>query len=225
MPHQRRGLHSGDYCECGTPLGQENESLIERSLPFNFGQQPINHVDDYVSAYHTRRYIAHLGRECRISIHELARRFERRNLCKLYRRRAEWNCFLGPIPPLYLGLIKCNLDVLCAAMEVDQKEYETALTLTTHPRSMAVHWIPAVFSEVEFPERTTEAEGIRLAQEFLVEHPHQWCMITWPGLKTIYINPGRPPYCVYRRPRLFCNSHGHLSLGYNGSLVGITRIG
>jgi len=49
-------------------------------------------------------------------------------------------------------------------------------------------------------------------------------MITWTGLKTIYINPDRPPRCVYRRPKLVCNSHGYLNLGYDGSLAGVTRI-
>jgi hypothetical protein len=196
----------------------------QRTLPFNFGQKPINRVEDYIWAYHTCRYIAYLGKDCTMTIHELAKRFGRRNLCKLQRRREEWNHIWGPIPPIYLGLIKCDLNVLCAAMEVDQKEYDAALRLTTHPRFMAVHWIPAVFTEKEFPERATEAEGIRIAQEFLVEHPHQWCMITWTGLKTIYISPDRPPYCVYRRPKLICNSHGYLNLGYDGSLAGVTRI-
>jgi len=193
-------------------------------LPFNFGQKPINRVEDYVWAYHTTRYIAYLGKQSTLTIHELAERFVRRNLCKLQRRREEWNNFWGPIPPLYLGLINCNLDVLCAAMEVDQKEYDAALKLTGYPRRMAIHWIPAVFGEKGFPEGTTEDDGIRIAQKFLVEHPNQWCMIHWPGLKTIYINPNREPYCVYLRPRLLCNSHGYLNLGCDGKLAGITRI-
>lgn len=196
----------------------------QRTLPFNFGQKPINHLKDYVRAYHTLRYIAHLGKQSRITIHELAERFGRRNLCKLQRRREEWNSFSGPIPPVYLSLINCNLDVLCAAMEVDQKEYDAALTLTNHPRSMAIHWLPAVFSEKEFPEGTTEEEGIQSAQRFLLDHPNQWCMIHWPSLKTIYINPDRKPYCVYRRPTLICNTDGYLNLGYDGKLAGITKI-
>lgn len=200
------------------------EKVGQRTLPFNFGQKPINRVEDYVWAYHTHRYIGYLGEECKMTIHELAARFGRRNLCKLQRRREEWNHMWGPIPPLYLGLLRCDLGVLCAAMEIDQKEYAAALTLTTYPRSMAINWIPAVFSEEKFPVGTTEVEGIKIAQRFLLDHPNQFCMIHWPGLKTIYVNPSREPHCVYRRPKLICNSHGYLSLGYDGKLAGITRL-
>lgn len=206
------------------PLFENDSDNPIRTIPFNFGQKPINQIGDYVWGRHFKAYITHCARQCRLKPHEFKTRCGYTNINRFLRRREEWNSFQKPIPVLYLDVIGVDMQLLEEVVAVDQKEYDAAIQLPLHPKYFTIRLMAAVYSQGRFPADTSEGQAIEEVQEYVDAHPHVWCAISWPGLKTIYFNAGKPHRYVYRRPELKI-INGFVTFGSDGIQVGTARIG
>ncbi|HPO12397.1 MAG TPA: hypothetical protein PLI09_03055 [Candidatus Hydrogenedentes bacterium] len=194
-----------------------------RTIPFNFGQKPINRVEDFKWGKHYKACIAFYARQCRLEPHEMKTRCGYTNYNRFLRRREQWSKCLRPIPLIYLDLIGVDMDLLREVVTLDQKEYETAIQLPLQPEYFTIRIMAAVYSQGRFPPETSEEQAIEHVQTYVDAHPHYWCCIPWPGLKTIYFNAGKPHRYVFYRPELKIRG-GFVELGSDGSNEGITRI-
>lgn len=195
-----------------------------RTLPFNFGQKPINRLEEYSRGRHFKRYIAHCAQQCRLKPHELKTVCGYENYNKFLRRREQWNKCLRPIPLTYLDAIGAEIELMADVMRVDQAEFDEAIRLPRFPECFAIKYIPGLYLQRKLPLNVSEEEAVLICREYLSNHQHQSCLIVWPGLTSIIIRHGKETVQVYYRPELNIIG-GFVSLGNDGSFVGTTRIG
>ncbi len=81
----------------------------------------------------------------------------------------------------------------------------------------------AVYSELELPESTPEAEAIEILKRFSKEKGFR-CFIPVRDLKTIYVNPNGTLFTQYYRPCLEITKT-YVEASSDGSWVGKSYIG
>ena len=92
-----------------------------------------------------------------------------------------------------------NLDTLRFTVELDQEEYEKALTLPCSPKKAIIRVLPAVFSTVQLPEGINEEEAISVLKK-MSRKMRKYCLINFGSLKTVFAQPDGIVFTRFYRP-------------------------
>ena len=126
------------------------------------------------------------------------------SIAKFKNHRHEWDELSRRIPTKYLSAIQVDLETLRFTLELDQEEFERFLALPFCPQSVGIRTMPTVFSTMEFPPDTSEAEAIEILKKYSGE-TGRYCFIPCANIKTIYIQPDGAVFTTVYRPELEIN--------------------
>ena len=190
-----------------------------------FSVQQINKVEDYVRFRHCKAYLKSKSDEC---TNEKGLIVEcgysvKNSLNKFRIHRKQWNDLDRRIPLKYLSAIGVDLDTLNFALELDCEEFDKAAAMPFYPRVAGFRVMAAVYSELELPDNTSEAEAVEILKRFSGEKGF-YCFIPVRDLKTIYVQPGGVVFTVHYRPSLEITKT-YVEASSDGSTVGKSYIG
>lgn len=168
----------------------------QSKIPFNLGQEPVNHVDGFVWGRELKRYIRFCSDHCGRTPRELAQFCGYEKLEKFQRRRLIWNAIQQPVPTVYLRGIAVDLDILGTCVGLDQREYDCFLAIPLDPEYVTIKLLPGVYAQRKLCPNTCEGEAIWYMKHLVEEHNYLSCAVHWPGLKSIWVKVGAEP--VYR---------------------------
>jgi len=191
--------------------------------PFCFERRAIQCLNDYAWGYHHRAYLLHCADTCTLTLHERREQCGYRNVNKFIKREGDWLGCLRPIPVVYLQTIGCDLEVLKAAVVIDQEEYDRALQFTLHPREFIVRLMSAMYTPHALPQGCTLEQAQVEIRAFQEKHPNLSCCLSWPGLRALFFEKGKLVKETLYRPE-FIETREGLSFGENGQGLGQTRL-
>ena len=195
-----------------------------REIPW-FSVQSINKVEDYKRFHHCKTYLKNKSDEC---TNEKGLMVEcgysvKNSLNKFRIHRKEWNDLARRIPLKYLSAIDVEIETLKFTLELDCEEFDNAAAIPFYPRVAGFRVMAAVYSELELPESTSEAEAIEILKRFSGEKGFH-SFIPVRDLKTIYVQPDGAVFTNYYRPRLEITKT-YVEASSDGSTVGKSYLG
>lgn len=144
------------------------------------------------------------------------------SLPKFKNHRKEWDDLSRRIPTKYLSAIQVEIEVLRFTLELDQEEYDKALEVPFFPKSAGIRLMSAVYSTMEFPLETSEAEAIEILKMYSNKNG-RYCFISWANIKTIYIQPDGTVFTTIYRPELAINKAWVIASD-SGNEVGVVSV-
>jgi hypothetical protein len=194
-----------------------------KEIPW-FSVQSINKVEDYERFRHCKAYLRSKSDECKDERQLLlACGYSIRSLNKFRIHRKEWNDLERRIPLEYLSAIGVDLETLNFALELDCEEFDKAAAIPFYPRVAGFRIMSAIYSQLELPENTSEAEAIEILKEFSRGKGFH-SFIPVRDLKTIFVEPSGSVHIRYYRPALEITKT-YVEASSNGSTVGKSYIG
>ncbi len=127
------------------------------------------------------------------------------------------------IPLTYLAAIHADLETLRFTEELDCDEFHGAIEIPVFPRVAGFRVMAAVYSQLELPENTSEAEAIEILKRFSKEKGFRR-FIPVRDLKTIFVEPNGEVFTQYYRPCLEITKT-YVEASSDGSWVGRSYIG
>jgi len=195
----------------------------QSKIPFNLGQEPLNHVDGFVWGRELKRYVRFCSDHCGRSPRDLAGFCGYKKVDKFQRRRLIWNAVQQPVPVMYFRSIGVDLNLLGAVVELDQREYDAAVAIPLDPDYVTIRVLPSAYIQRKLCRDTCEGEAIMYMQYLVRKHNYLACCIHWPNLKSIWVRFGVEPTYHYYRPILVVRGQ-MVDFGSDGSLVGTARL-
>jgi len=147
----------------------------------------LEQIADYQRFFHTKSYIKNKSiayKEEKRLMHVLGYR----NIRKLRIHRNEWDGFERPVPLKYLSEIGVDLRTLQFTIELDQEEYDKALTFPLFPIKVAIQASPSSLSLYRFPFATSESDAVSLLRK-MARRMNLRFLINYKNLKSIYFLP------------------------------------
>ncbi len=114
------------------------------------------------------------------------------------------------------------MDTLSARLEMDKADFNISIAIPRHYEESIVRIIPGIYSTYSFGGAVSEERAIELAKAYAVMYNHE-CMINYPGLSSIKINPDGSVRKWHYCPSLEVTK-AFVKFGRDGSDSGTTRI-
>ena len=158
----------------------------------------LEDVTDYERFFHTRSYI---GSKSKVYKDEkiLMKLLSYHNLNRLHIHRNTWDAFELPIPIRYLKEIGVDLNTLRFTIELDQEEYEKALSLPFFPTKAVIQDSEASFSIIILPIGICEIGAIYFLRKMSL-NMNISCFLTLENIKTLYFKPDGKVFANYYKP-------------------------
>jgi hypothetical protein len=160
----------------------------------------LEKLSDFQRFFHTRTYIKNKSDSFK-NEKELMRECGYANLNKFRIHRKAWDNLERPIPRKYLQGIGVSLETLQFAVELDQEEFEKALSLPFSPTKAVIRVMPTIYSTVQLPESMGEEEAISALKE-MSKKIGKYCFINFGSLKTVFAEPDGLMFTKYYRPTI-----------------------
>ena len=159
----------------------------------------IDKASDYRWFFHSKSYIKGKSEAYRIKKEPLS--VSKHSNPTLPSQREAWDALEQPVPLRYLEEIGVSLSTLGFTLELDQEEYEKALSFPFYPKEFLVRIAPSVFSVRPLCMGTSESQAVSLLQR-LSKTCHSYFAIVLPDIKTIFVSLGQSAYTEYYRPQI-----------------------
>jgi len=161
---------------------------------------------------HHRALISKHAKACPTTAHELARLCGYTNIDRFQRRRAAWSkgevLRQALIPVAFLEAIGVDAFELALAVERDATEYKEALERLPVPESFVSEGRAplGIRLRTALPKGLSEDAAVKYVQELVDSGQISWgkALISWPGMKSIWIYPFRCPKVHTWPPVLLC---------------------
>lgn len=182
----------------------------------------INSIKDYKRLRNTKAYIRHRSSGIE-STEELMKKSGYANLNKFKKHRKEFENLERNIPLAYLDAIGVNYATLKFCGELDQEEFDIARGIEDlHPQFAMVRLMTTIYSNIEFPEGTTEKQAIEYLINYSAETGKK-CVINYRDFKTVTVDPEGRVKIVYHPPS-FRITKSYLIPGETGNDIGKVEI-
>lgn len=182
----------------------------------------INRIEDYSRFRNTRAYIQHLSSRFE-STEELMEKSGYAKPEKFKKHREEFDNLERWVPLKYLDAIGVNHATLKFCGELDHEEFEEARKIEDlYPQFAIERLMPAIYSNIRFPEGITEDEAI----EYLVNRSAEtgkMYFINYYDFKTVIVNRDSSVNTVYHPP-LFRITKSYLIPETTNNNLGNVRI-
>lgn len=201
-----------------------SDSVQQQKQSFINFNPPINEIADYVFARNIKAYLRQkrMGRGLR----ELMACTPYKNITKFDKHLDEWLALVRPIPKTLLTGLGVDWDVLSFCYELDCENFQKAIEIPRYPEHFVVRLIPGIYSTKDLPKGVSEEEAIEIVKEY--SSGRFRCLISYPQLLTIYIEPNGRVRRSYYKPE-FVKGRGPVGevvyFGSDGRFIGTTRIG
>ena len=149
----------------------------------------IHHLEklsDYQRFFHTKAYIKGKSDSLK-NEKELMRMCGYASLYKFRIHRKGWDSLERTIRKKYLQAIGVSLDTLRFTVDLDNEEYEKALSLPFSPTKAVIRVMPTIFSKVELPEGINEEDAIVLLKK-LSRQIGKYCFINFGAVKSVFVS-------------------------------------
>lgn len=196
---------------------QENNNENNKDITELFTPKKHNSVAEYEWLRHSRAYIQQKSAAIPDDIQHRANREQllelmhscgyRKNLHKFREHRREWDTLRRPVPKVYLEALGVDLDILQFALELDQQENDAVQQLEFYPKRATERLMAAVYRTVEFPAGINETEAVAILQQRQQQAQAEGkrgfrCMIVYPGLRTVAVEPDGGVHVRVIRPTM-----------------------
>jgi len=175
---------------------------MKRAIP-QFSAKDINKLEDYERFRNLKSYLlqkagsinrAYVEKE---EIWKLAGAVGYSKYNKFLNHREQWHELVRKIPVSYLDIIGVDYDVLDFTVELDQKDYQSALQIPLYPKGFIVRHMSCFYRTVEFLPDTPENQAIEIVQEYARKEGKK-CAINYADIKTILVGTeGQVNTCYY----------------------------
>jgi len=193
----------------------DREATTSAPFPFALGTgRNIGSSDDYTRYRHTKAYLRHCADLHPDTLKQQAFAVGYRNVCKFRSHRDGWYGLKRPIPRKYFQVINVNPEVLDACLDVDIKEFHTALRYCGNPTILTIKPMAGVYIDRAVPSGTT-LDAILIVQELADAHPGIEFSLVWPEIKVVRIVACKEPKTILFEPTMYVRG-GFVCFAYGG---------